>query len=133
MNNLVEAHPEGKTCFSEANGAVSLSSSPRAAGRCPVSSHSRTNGGCPLRFPGTSALFWDRVRLVTKLSSNATGCMGPQACSATLKCMLKGKQKVWFLFKPHFCLQLLLSHYDSQVLAILPAHGCIHEQQISCR
>jgi len=130
VKNLVEAHPEGKTYFSEANGAVSLSSSPRAAGRCPVSSHSRTNGGCPLRFPGTSALFWDRVRLVTKLSCNATGCMGPQARLATLKSMLTAEQKVWFFCKPHF---YMLSHYNSQVLDILRAHGCIHEQQVLCR
>ncbi|KAL0041029.1 hypothetical protein WJX77_002724 [Trebouxia sp. C0004] len=70
MKNLVESHPEGKTYFSEANGAVSLSSSPKAARRCPVSSHSRTNGGCPLKFPGTSALFWDRVRPIQPKALN---------------------------------------------------------------
>jgi len=50
VKDLVNSHPAGKTYFSEAYGAVSLSSCPRAA------------GGCPLKFPGTSALFWDRVR-----------------------------------------------------------------------
>ncbi|KAL0045657.1 hypothetical protein WJX82_000761 [Trebouxia sp. C0006] len=70
VKNLVESHPEGKTYFSEANGAISLSSSPRAAGRCPVSSHSRTHGGCPLKFPGASALFWDRVRPIQPKALN---------------------------------------------------------------
>ncbi len=97
MKNLVESHPEGKTYFSEANGAISLSSSPRAAGRCPVSSHSRTHGGCPRKFPGASALFWDRVRLVTKLSCNTTGCMRSLARLATLKSTLNAEQKIWFL------------------------------------
>ena len=50
VKGLVKSHPEGKTYFKEANGAVSLSSRPQ------------TPGGCPLKFPGTSALFWDRIR-----------------------------------------------------------------------
>lgn len=50
VNGLVKSHPDGKTFFKETNGAVSLSSRPH------------TPGSCPLKFPGTSALFWDRVR-----------------------------------------------------------------------
>ncbi|KAL3146993.1 hypothetical protein ABBQ38_014960 [Trebouxia sp. C0009 RCD-2024] len=49
INSLVKSRPEGKSFIKEANGVVSLSSRPQS-------------GGCPLKFPGTSALFWDRVR-----------------------------------------------------------------------
>lgn len=52
VQNLVKAHPAGKSFFKEQNGAVSLSSDPQ------------TTGGCPLKFPGMSPLFWDRVRSV---------------------------------------------------------------------
>ena len=50
VSGLANSHPDGKTFVREANGVVSLSSRPHIP------------GGCPLKFPGTSALFWDRVR-----------------------------------------------------------------------
>ena len=50
VQELVRAQPEGKTFFKGGQNGMALSSSPITA------------GSCPLKFPGTSALFWDRVR-----------------------------------------------------------------------
>lgn len=64
VQNLAKAHPAGKSFFKEQNGAVSLSSDPQ------------TTGGCPLKFPGMSPLFWDRVRSVWPILANSISMTG---------------------------------------------------------